>query len=135
MTRPTDNGARAIVSLPEPPAKPALKPLDWSGEIDVTTLSLPHMMAFTGGFGLVVGQSFAGGGSLSGLVRRMTIMPQGFVRVIIELAADAYSGTTGRFGAFIFFGNGMYSEVDGFVHEAITEANSGPWQESVAMHR
>ena len=134
MTRPTDNGARAIVSLPEPPAPPPLKPLDWRGEIDVTTLTLPHMMAMTGGFGLVVGQSFAGGGSLSGLIRRMTIMPQGFVRIIIELGAEQFARTQ-KYGAFVFFGNGMYSEVDGFVHEPVTEENSGPWQESVAVHR
>lgn len=139
MTRPSDvavvNGSRPVVNFPEPPAKPALKPLDWSGEIDVTTLTLPQMMAHTGGFGLVVGQSFAGGGSLSGIVRRMTIMPQGFVRVIIELGADMYSGTTERYGAFVFFGNGMYSEIDNLVHEPITRENSGPWQESVAVHR
>lgn len=135
QTEAPKNGARPIPSFPEPPAKPALKALNWQGEIDVTTLTLPQMMAHTGGFGLVVGQFFAGGGSLSGQVRRITIMPQGFVRVIIELAADVYRGGTDRFGAFIFFGNGMYSEVDGFVHEAITEANSGPWQESVSVHR
>lgn len=129
------NGARAIQSMPESPKKRPLRPIDWKGEIDVTTLTLPQMMAHTGGFGLVVGQHFAGGGSLSGLVRRITIMPQGFVRVIIELGADAYRGETQRFGAFVFFGNGMYSEIDGFVHEAITEENSGPWQESVAVHR
>jgi len=129
------NGARPVVSLPAPPPSPALKPLDWTGEIDVTTLTLPMMMAHTGGFGLVVGQHFAGGGSLSGLVRRITIMPQGFVRVIIELNADPYSGSTERYGAFIFFGNGMYSEVDNLVHEPVTRENSGPWQQSVAVHR
>lgn len=113
----------------------SLKPLDWRGEIDVTTLTLPQMMAHTGGFGLVVGAYFAGGGSISGQVKRITIMPQGFVRVIVQKGADAYSGSTERYGAFIFFGNGMYSEVDNLVHEEITEENSGPWQESVATHR
>lgn len=116
-------------------AKPKLKPLDWTGEIDVTTLTLPQMMAHTGGFGLVVGAYFAGGGSISGQVKRITIMPQGYVRVIVEKSADAYRGKTEQYGAFVFFGNGMYSEVDSFVHEAITEENSGPWQESVATHR
>lgn len=125
----------AALSLAPVDEKPKLKPLDWRGEIDVTTLTLPQMMAHTGGFGLVVGAYFAGGGSISGQVRRITIMPQGFVRVIVEKQATAYGGSSGGFGAFVFFGNGMYSEVDNFVHEAITEENSGPWQESVAVHR
>ncbi len=129
------NGARPIVSAPEPPRAPAKRPIDWQGEIDVTTLTLPHMMAHTGGFGLVVGAGFAGGGNLSGIVKRITIMPQGFVRVIIELAADPYRGDTGKFGAFIFFGNGMYSEIDTLVHEDVTVEKSGPWQQSVTVHR
>jgi hypothetical protein len=127
-----DAAARALAPVDE---KPPLKPLDWKGEIDVTTLTLPQMMAHTGGFGLVVGAHFAGGGSLSGVVQRITIMPQGFVRVIIELGADPYGGRTKRYGGFVFFGNGMYSEIDNLVHEAITEENSGPWQQSVAVHR
>lgn len=133
MTKKDSSAALALASDAE--RDPLRKPIDWHGEIDVTTLTLPQMMAHTGGFGLVVGMHFAGGGNLSGLVRRITIMPQGFVRVIIELAADAYSGDTGRFGAFVFFGNGMYSEIDTLVHEDITEENSGPWQESVQVAR
>mgnify|MGYP001590466688 CR=1 FL=1 len=124
------DGALALAS-----DRPKLRPIDWRGEIDVTTLTLPQMMAHTGGFGLVVGAYFAGGGSISGQVKRITIMPQGFVRVIVELGADPSRGSTSRYGAFIFFGNGMYSEIDSFVHEAVTEENSGPWQESVAVHR
>lgn len=116
--------------------KPKLRSIDWGGEgIDVTTLTLPTMMAMTGGFGLVVGAFFAGGGNLSGQVKRITIMPQGFVRVIVELNANAYQGETGVFGAFVFFGNGMYCEIDTLVHEPVTEANSGPWQQSVSVHR
>ncbi len=125
------NGERPIESKPSAPKRPERRPIDWRGEIDVTTLTLPNMMAHTGGFGLVVGMHFAGGGNLSGIVRRITIMPQGFVRVVIELEADPYRGGTGRYGAFIFFGNGMYSEIDTYVHEAITAENSGPWQPSV----
>ena len=131
-TETVKNGARPVATLPEPTPKPAKRPIDWRGEIDVTTLTLPQMMAHTGGFGLVVGMNFAGGGNLSGIVRRITIMPQGFVRVIIELGADPYRGGTQRFGAFVFFGNGMYSEIDTVVHEAVTEENSGPWQPSLA---
>jgi hypothetical protein len=127
-TETVKNGARAVQSFPEQVKPPEKRPIDWRGEIDVTTLTLPQMMAHTGGFGLVVGMSFAGGGNLSGIVRRITIMPQGFVRVIIELGADPYRGGTQRYGAFIFFGNGMYSEIDTCVHEAVTEENSGPWQ-------
>ncbi len=128
---PSPNSA-AVVPLNE---GPKLKPINWAGEIDVTTLTLPNMMAHTGGFGLVVGAHFAGGGSLSGVVKRISIMPQGFVRVIIELGADPYQGRTLRYGAFIFFGNGMYSEIDTLVHEPVTEENSGPWQKSVEVHR
>lgn len=111
------------------------RPLDWSKEIDITTLTLPHMMAMTGGHGIVIGQHFAGGGHLSGLVRRITIMPSGAIRVIIEKQATEYATTSGDFGAFVFFGNGMYAEVDSLVHEDVTEENSGPWQKPLSVGR
>lgn len=111
------------------------KPLDWAKELDVTTLTLPHMMAMTGGHGIVVGQHFAGGGNLSGIVRRITVMPNGAIRVIIEQQATEYQNTSGKFGAFIFFGNGMYAEIDNLVHEDVSEENSGPWQKPLTVAR
>lgn len=111
------------------------KPLDWSKEFDITTLTLPHMMAMTGGHGIVVGQHFAGGGNLSGIVKRLTVMPNGAIRVIVEQQANDYSVTSGKFGAFIFFGNGMYAEVDSLVHEDVTVENSGPWQAALTVAR
>lgn len=100
----------------------------------MTALTLPHMMAMTGGHGIVVGQHFAGGGNLSGIVKRITVMPNGSIRVVIELAAQHAAETTGKFGAFVFFGNGMYAEVDTLVHEDVTVENSGPWQQPVLQH-
>lgn len=111
------------------------KPLDWAKELDITTLTLPHMMAMTGGHGIVIGQHFAGGGNLSGLVRRITVMPNGSIRVIIEQQATEYQNASGKFGAFVFFGNGMYAEIDNLVHEDVTEENSGPWQKPLTVAR
>jgi len=129
-----DSAALAIA--PEPALKERKKkPIQWDGEVDLVTLILPNMMAMTGSFGTGIGQDFNGGGSLSGLVRRITLMPSGVIRVIIEKAASNRSGSTGDFGAFVFFGNGMYAEIDRFEHEPITEENSGPWQQSMAVHR
>lgn|SRR5678815_2438241 len=117
------------------PIKSPLKPVNWAGEVELTTLTLPHMMAMTGGHGIVLGQYFAGGGNFSGIVKKMTRLPTGDIRIILELSASEYGGTTGEYGAFLFFGNGMYAEVDKFTHEPITEENSGPWGLPISVHR
>lgn len=144
MSKKADSAALALDG-PPPPADirradfvddaPKRRPLKWDGELDITTLTLPHMMAMTGGHGIVIGQDFAGGGNFSGIVKRMTKMPDGVIRIILELGASGHSGKTGRFGAFLFFGNGMYAEMDDLLHEPITEENSGPWQKPIGTHR
>lgn len=131
MSKKTDGAALALA----PTDEPKKKPIRWDGEVDITTLTLPHMMAMNGGHGIVLGQHFAGGGNFSGIVKRMTKMPDGVIRIILELSASEYGGSTGEFGAFLFFGNGMYAEVDKLLHEPITEENSGPWQQPVGVHR
>lgn len=113
--------------------KPKLRPIDWAGAVDITTLTLPHMMAMTGGHGLVVGGEFKGGGHFSGVIRKMTIMPNGVIRVIVELGAQ-YQTRTGSFGAFAFFGNGMYAEIDDSNIEPISEENTGPWQKPIGSY-
>ena len=123
----------AALSLVDAPTS-TKKPLDLTGAVNVTTLTVPQMMAMTGGHGLVVGGEFAGGGNFSGVVRRMALMPSGVVIVIVELGA-AFRSTTGNFGAFSFFGNGMYSEIDNDAIEPITEENCGPWQRPIGEHR
>lgn len=127
--QPQQNGQ--LTHAPTRGAEPKRKPLDWDGELDVTCLTLPHMMAMTGGHGIIVGGHFAGGGNLNGLVRRITVMPNGSIRVIVEKGANNYAEKSGNYGAFIFFGNGMYAEIDSEVHENVTEQNSGPWQTPV----
>ena len=127
-----DSGSAALALVGD---EPKLKPIDWSGAVDISTLTLPHMMAMNGGHGIVLGQSFAGGGNFSGLVKRMAKMADGVILIIIELGATDYGGATGEYGAFLFFGNGMYAEIDTRVYEPITEENSGPWQKPIGAHR
>ncbi len=112
---------------------PKRKPLDLNGAVNVSTLTVPHMMAMTGGHGVVVGAEFKGGGHFSGVVRRMAMLPSGALVVIVELGAQ-YHATTGEFGAFVFFSGGMYSEIDNDCIEPITEENCGPWQKPIGAY-
>ncbi len=125
------DGSAALKLAEKPIVK--RKPLDLTGAINVTTLTVPSVMAMTGGHGVVVGAEFKGGGHFSGVVRRMCLLQTGAMLVIVELGA-AYHSTTGDYGAFLFFGSGMYSEVDNDYIEPITEENCGPWQKPIGMY-
>jgi len=137
MAKTANSAALSTDGSPSVPTlevvKSKLKPLDLTGAINVSTLTVPQMMAMTGGHGIVLGGEFKGGGHFSGVVRRMALLPSGVVVVIVELGAQ-YQNKTGSFGAFVFYGSGMYSEVDNDFIEPITEENCGPWQKPIGAY-
>lgn len=137
MSKKADSAALVPDGSPPPPVLEAVtlkkKPLDLTGAINVTTLTVPVVMAMSGGHGIVVGGEFKGGGHFGGVVRRMALLQNGALIVIVELGAS-YQTKTGSYGAFIFFGSGMYSEVDNDGIEPITEENCGPWQDPIGAH-
>lgn len=99
---------------PEPIAAPRPKPkprVDWLGEIELKHIAL-KFMALSGTQAMTLGGHVATGFDCSGVVRRMTRLADGTVRVLVEVGASA-GGTisTGNVRA-VLVRDWHYGEVD-----------------------
>jgi hypothetical protein len=84
-------------------ASKAIEP-DWSQDTDVRILFFDAPLRTTGNSSIAVGEFFPSGGTVSGVVERLVLIPSGVVRATIRDAA------TGRSGVLVF-GTYSYAEM------------------------